>query len=298
MGSNTIKVVMPQSVTDLKRVIRRKDMSRRQTILLKYLYEADGWVERNEIESKHWWGNRDSFDAVLSALSNRVNHTEGIICSSGYEAFIERINIGGKPQFRLREEAQQAIEQVDELLDTFDRPMEKLLDKQHRPIEFEPLRLSETLCADGEGSQWTPNTEEDRLLASYWNKIGGVIVPKVHIGGTNRSDWPSESSSRRTDGLRFTSEYRDEITPQSIFSREELRDTVQNRHVEVIEVKNNLTCPVIGRVIAMKDMFERDYNPKTTEPVIVVKSGDAALEWVCRRRRIRLEIVDEENTTE
>jgi len=283
---------MPQSVTDLERVIRRTKMNRGQTTLLKYLYEADGWVKRDEIVDEIRWGNYESFVGVLSAFSNRVNHTEGITGNPGYEAFIERMNIDGKEQFRLRDEARQAVERVDELLDRFERPMDELLDNQHVPIKFEPLNLSDTFPGDDEGTQWTPGSGEDRLLAGYWNEIGGVIVPEVHIGGTGPSTWPSGSSSRRIDGLRFTSEYRDEITTRTAFTQAQLRDIVQDRHVEVIEVKNSLGRPVIGQAIAGQDMLERDYEPRTIEPVVVVGSGDPALEWVCRRNGIRVEIVD------
>lgn len=285
---------MPQAVTDLERVIRRTEMNRGQTTLLKYLYEADGWVKRDEIVDEIRWGNHGSFVGVLSAFSNRVNHTEGITGNPGYEAFIERMNINGKEQFRLRGEARQAIERVDKLLAAFERPMEELLDNQGVPIEFEPLSLPETLNEPGDSStsRWTPDTGEDRLLVGYWNKVGGIIVPEVHIGDNGPSDWPSGSGSRRIDGLRFRSEYRDEITTPTAFSQTQLRDIIKDRHVEVIEVKSSLNRPVIGQAIAGRDMFERDFKPRTIEPVVVCGSGDPALEWVCRRNGIRVEIVD------
>ncbi|ERH09518.1 MAG: hypothetical protein J07HX64_01276 [halophilic archaeon J07HX64] len=94
------------------------------------------------------------------------------------------------------------------------------------------------------------------------------------------------------DGLRFRSEYRDEITVQAAFSQSQLRDIVEDRHVEVIELKSSLNRPVIGQAIAGRDMFKRDYEPRTVEPVVVCGSGDLTLEWMCRRNGIRVEIVD------
>jgi hypothetical protein len=94
------------------------------------------------------------------------------------------------------------------------------------------------------------------------------------------------------DGFRFRSEYRDGITVQAAFSQSQLRDIVKDRHVEVIEVKSSLNRPVIGQAIAGRDMFERNYEPRTVEPVVVCGSGDPALEWVCRQNGIRVEIVD------
>lgn len=286
---------MPQSVTDLERVIRRIEMNRGQTTLLKYLYEADGWVKRDEVVDAIRWGNHESFVGVLSAFSNRVNNTEGITGNPGYEAFIERMNIDGEEQFRLRDEAQKAIGRVDNLLDAFEQPMEELLDFQHVPVGFEPLSLADTLPGDNQGTQWTPKSGEDRLLTGYWNEVGGIIVPEVHIGGTGPSNWPSGTRSRRLDGLRFTSEYREEITTRTAFTQSQLQDIVNDRHVEVIEVKNSLTRPVIGQAIAGRDMFERDYEPRTIEPVVVVGSGDPALAWVCRKNGIRVEIVEKED---
>jgi len=63
---------MPQSVTDLERVIRRTEMNRGQTTLLKYLYEADGWVERDEIVDEIRWGDHESFVGVLSRTESTI----------------------------------------------------------------------------------------------------------------------------------------------------------------------------------------------------------------------------------
>jgi hypothetical protein len=286
---------MTQSIQDLERVIRRKKMNRGQTTLLKYLYEANNeWVPRDELIEEIRWGNHESFVGVLSAFSNRINHTEGITGNPGYGAFIERMDIDGEERFRLQSEAREAIDRVEKLLNAFDRPMEELLDNQGVPIEFEPLSLPRTLNESDNRSEfrWIPDTREDRLLVGYWNSIGGIIVPEVHIGSSGPSDWPPGSGSRRIDGLRFRSEYRDEITTATAFTQSQLRDIVSDRHVEVIEVKSSLNRPVIGQAIAGRDMFHRDYEPRTIEPVIVCGSGDPALEWVCRRNGIRVEIVE------
>jgi len=284
-----------QSVDDLERVIRRKDMNRGQTTLLKYLYEAgDEFVRRADVVADIRWGSNDSFVGVLAAFSNRVNHTEGITGNPGYEAFIERRNIDDEERFRLRDEARQAIERVPSLLETFDRPMDELLDNQGVPVEFEPISLARDLndADTREPYRWTPDTPENKLLASYWNDVGGVIVTEVHIGGTGPSNWPSGAGSRRLDGLRFRSEYRDEINTPTAFSQAQLQEIVRDRHVEVIEVKQSLNRPVIGQATAGQDMFERDYDPRTIEPVVVCETGDPALEWVCRRNGIRVELVE------
>lgn len=289
---------MTQSVRDLERVIRRKPMNRGQTTLLKYLYEADEeLIRRKEVVESIREGDSKSFVGVLSAFSNRVNNTEGITGNPGYQAFIDRITVDGKEHFQLRPEAREAIDRVPALQQAFDRTMDELLAYEGIPVEFEAFSLAVDLNDPENRSKyrWTPSSPEDRLLDSYWEEVGGIIVPEVHIGDTGPSTWPDESRSRQIDGVRFTSEYRDEINTQTAFGQSQLQDIVSDRHVEVIEVKQTLGRPVIGQAIAARDMFRRDYDPRTVEPVVVCGRGDPALEWVCRQNGIRVEIVEKED---
>ena len=208
------------------------------------------------------------------------------------------MNIDGDEMFRLRDEGRQAIDRVSKLRKAFERPMEELLNNEGVPIKFEPVSLAAGLNDpdDREAVHWEPTTKEDQLLAGYWNEVGGIVVPEVHIGGTGPSEWPSDSSNRRIDGLRFSSEYRDEINTPTAFTQSQLRDIIATRHVEIIEIKSSLNRPVIGQAIAGRDMFERDYGPQTIEPVVVCETGDPALEWVCRQNGIRVEIVEPAQT--
>lgn len=301
---------MIQSVEDLERVIRRSGMNRGQTTLLKYLYQAgdksvdneaderdDEYVKRADIVRDIRWDNSKSFVGVLAAFSNRVNSTEGISGTPGYEAFIERRDIDGQECFRLREEARRAIEAVPVLKRTIEeQPMEDLLNSKGVPLEFEDISLAESMT-DVEGREeigWNPSSPENELLVGYWKQVKGTIITEVETGSSGPSTWPSGSGRRKIDGLRFSSEYRDEINSQTAFSQAQLRDIVQDRHVEIIEVKQSLGRPVIGQAIAGKDLFERDYNPNTAEAVVVCGRGDPALEWVCRQNRVRVEIVERE----
>lgn len=273
---------MIQSIEDLERVIRREEMNRGQTTLLKYLYEADEeYVERDDLVADIRWNNDASFVGVLSAFSNRVNYTEGIAENPGYEAFIERRDIDGEEHFRLRDAARRAIEAVQGLMDVFDeRSIEELLDEKGVPVEFEDITLAGSLTHvnDRDETGWRPTTPENRLLVGYWKRVGGTVVTEVETGASGPSNWPSDSGRRKVDGLRFRSQYRDEISSQTSFSRAQLRDIVRDRHVEIIEIKRTLGRPVIGQAIAGRDLFARDYNPSTTEPVVVCEEGDPALD--------------------
>lgn len=284
---------MTQSVKDLERVIRRTEMNRGQVTLLKYLYEAgDDFVPREDVVDDIRWGDEESFIGVLSAFSNRVNYTEGITENPGYEAFIEREDIGGREHFRLKKQARRAIEQIPRLLEVFDRPMAELL--EGISVEFEEVSLAESMAdiEEREDLGWRASTPENRLLASYWKEVGGTMVAEVETGAGGPSDWPAGTSRRQIDGVRFSSEYRDEITGPTAFTQGQLRQIVQDRHVEIIEVKQSLGRLVIGQAIAGKDMFMRDYGPRSVEPVVVTGEGDPGLEWVCRRNGIRVEIAE------
>lgn len=127
---------MTQSVSALERVIERKEMNRGQTTLLKYLYEADGPVPKADVVDEVRWGDSRSFGGVLGAFSNRVNYTEGITGSPGYEAFVRRRDVDGEEHFELRDEARRAIDDVPELRAAFDRSMGTLLDNEGVPIQF------------------------------------------------------------------------------------------------------------------------------------------------------------------
>lgn len=286
---------MTQTSKDLERVVRRTGMNRGQVTLLKYLYEKeDDFVSRDEIVEDIRWGDAESFTGVLAAFSNRVNGTEGIMGNPGYEAFIERRDIGGEEHFRLRKEARKAIGRVEKLLETFERPMGELLEKKGVPVEFEDFSLAETYVDEEDRDKigWTPSSPEDRLLKSYWEEVGGTVVTEVQTGGSGSKYLPEGAKRWRIDGVRFDSSYRDEIVPPTAFTKNQLCDIVQDRHVEVIEVKQSLNRVVVGQAIAGRDLFDRDYGPVTVEPVVVCGSGDPALEWVCRKNGVRVEIVE------
>lgn len=186
-----------------------------------------------------------------------------------------------------RPEARRAIESMDNLKEAFDQTMEELLEG----IEVEPegIPLSKT---EGKGSvkTWEPNTAEDQLLFTYWEEIGGTIIAEVPTGNSGPARWPEGSNPRRIDGVRFRSKGREEICPPAAFTTKQIKKIVQGRHVEVIEVKQSLNRTVIGQAVAGRELFRRDYNPSSVEPVVVCGSEDPALSWVCRQNGIRVEI--------
>jgi len=229
----------------LEKVLRRISIPRGQVTLLKALYEAeDKFAQRKELVERIRWGDSKSFTGVLAAFSGRINHTEGFEGEKpGYEAFIEVKEIDGEESFRLRPEARQAIERVENLVKTFDQPMEDLLEG----IEVEPKGMPPG------GSEfsvtyepWLPDTPEDQLLVSYWENVGGAIIAEVPTGSGGPSNWPDAAKNRRIDGIRFKCKGRDEIYPPSAYTTEQIKKIVKGRHVEVIEAKQSLNRNVIG----------------------------------------------------
>lgn len=129
--------IVTHSDSDLETVIRRKEMNRGQTTLLKCLYESEGPIRKADVIDRIREGDARSFGGVLGAFSNRVNYTTDITGSPGYEAFVRRREIDGEEHFELREEARKAIDSVPELQSAFERDMDALLDYQGVPIEFD-----------------------------------------------------------------------------------------------------------------------------------------------------------------
>lgn len=281
------------SVDDLERVLRRKPINRGQITLLKLLYESDDqFVARNRIVDEIRWGDDASFTGVLAAFAGRINHTRGFRDDKpGYDAFIERRTIGGKQHLRLRPEARRAVERVSSLLEVFERPMDELLEGVK--ITPSPRSLRETY-ADSETlpPKWDPTSYEDRLIAAYFDQVGGTFVTEVQTGASGPGRWPRDSGRRRIDAVRFLDEGRDEICNPSAFTQKQLCKIFRDRHVEVIECKKTLNRPVIGQAIAGRDLFERDYAPRTIEPVVLCGKNDPALAWVCRKNGIRVEIIE------
>lgn len=276
----------------LEKVLRRINIPRGQVTLFKALYEAeDQFIPREELIESIRWGDPKSFTGVLAALSGRVNETEGFKEDRpGYEALIEVRQIDGKESMRLRPEAREAMNRVEKLQEAFDKTMEELLEG----IEVEPKGPS-LVDLEGKGGSrtWEPDTPEDQLLFTYWEEIGGTIIAEVPTGNSGPARWPEGSNPRRIDGVRFRSKGREEICPPSAFTTKQVKKVVQGRHVEVIEVKQSLNRTVIGQAVAGRELFRRDYNPSSVEPVVVCGSEDPALSWACRQNGIRVEIFSE-----
>ncbi|ELY71525.1 hypothetical protein C489_00090 [Natrinema versiforme JCM 10478] len=105
----------------LEQILRRKSIPRGQLTLLKYLSDRDEWVPSSELVDQIRWGSDDEFRGVVGAFGKRINATSEITGEPGSSAFVERTQIDGETQYRLRSEARKAIGDVDVLLDTFDQ---------------------------------------------------------------------------------------------------------------------------------------------------------------------------------
>lgn len=142
-------------------------------------------------------------------------------------------------------------------------------------------------------TEWTPTTFENRLLAAYHRAVGGRIYTEVAVpwsGGYK--DWPNGYTNRFIDGIRLKEPYYEEaIVPFADHGHEVLR-AVEDAEVELIEVKGDLNRPVIGQIIAGKDLFETDYAPATVHGVALCESTDDVLQWVCEQQQIAVKRVD------
>jgi predicted transcriptional regulator with HTH domain len=94
----------------LRRALCRTDVPRGQITLLKYLYEADGFVSTDELAREIRGGDTHSFISVLGPFSNRVNATDAITGDPGYRAVVETERRDGTTYYRLRDDAREAID--------------------------------------------------------------------------------------------------------------------------------------------------------------------------------------------
>lgn len=142
--------------------------------------------------------------------------------------------------------------------------------------------------------QWTPRTLEDKLIHSYSLENKGTYYLEVPIGSSKNGNWPPKSRIRRIDAVKFPLKTTNSshIYPQKEFSYKKFKEEVSHKSVELIEAKKRLNRLVIGQVIAGYDMFMREYNPKKVDMVILCTGADPALEWVCQKRDIEVEIIN------
>lgn len=95
---------------------------------------------------------------------------------------------------------------------------------------------------------------------------------------------------RRIDGVRLA----DCSNAKGIYHFRGAKDNfmrlIHECSIELIEVKQKLNRLVIGQIIAGVDMFERQYKVKPDRLVVLCAKGDSALEWVCEKRGISVEI--------
>ena len=137
-------------------------------------------------------------------------------------------------------------------------------------------------------SNWKPEerwTREDRLLASYWLDVGGLLFSEVTFGRGER--WPKGSVIRRMDALRFPTVEPHQI---EIFAasrdRERIDTLLATQPVEIVEVKQRLNRLVIGQVVVGLEMLEIGYGETSAHGVIVCKRSDPLMRLVCQRLNI------------
>jgi len=143
--------------------------------------------------------------------------------------------------------------------------------------------------------KWEPKTFEDKLIFDYSLENPGTFYLEVTIGSRRgNGNWPKKSGIRRIDAINIKNSNSENIIfGQKEFLYDDFQKTVSNKSVELIEAKQKLNRLVIGQVIAGHDMFEREYDAQDIEMVILCGKGDPALEWVCEKRNIKVEIVNQ-----
>jgi len=135
---------------------------------------------------------------------------------------------------------------------------------------------------------WTARTVEDFLLEQYSRTHAGRLYVEVPIGGPGGSgQWPGGCTIRRLDGVLFLTSEAASIhryhAAAPIFEAD-----LRRFSPELIEVKASLNRTAIGQAIAGRRMFERQYGVVPRRTVILCRTSDAALAWVCEQEGIEV----------
>jgi hypothetical protein len=141
---------------------------------------------------------------------------------------------------------------------------------------------------------WAARSKEDRLLERYYKKRPGMFIVEVPIGGSGTDlPWGDACTTRRLDAVRISGSRSGKAVYKHSFHKDGLSELFKGKNVEVIEIKQKLNRPVIGQVIAGRDMIQEQYDIKSAKMVIVCSKGDFALEWVCKKQEIKVVVLDQ-----
>lgn len=121
--------------------------------------------------------------------------------------------------------------------------------------------------------KFVARTTEDRLLRSYWQKVGGIIFTQVPV------------RDRRLDGVRIPASTAGEIRK---FHRIKFNDLVANAEVQVIEIKRILNRSVIGQAIVGKALLEIEYTGAKATAIVVCRDGNTSLQEACSRLGVKV----------
>lgn len=97
-----------------------------------------------------------------------------------------------------------------------------------------------------------------------------------------------EKFRRQMVALVRTGRPPEELSREFQPSGETIRNWVKQADVEIIEVKESLTPPVVGQAIVGADMVRMEYHAASVTPIIVVGRTDSAIEIVSGKRGIEV----------
>jgi hypothetical protein len=159
------------------------------------------------------------------------------------------------------------------------------------PIDAPPKDARRSGSPPGRNDPWQSRGKgEDRYLHSLWNQRQrrGWWLAEVPVGFV---DSPSDSRSRRVDAVVIDN------APQRTSAGgrdiEELRHWSGGRAI-LVEAKKYLNANAVGQLLSGEFMFRLSYPAFTDISLLacVEHRTDAAMDWFCDRRGIKVELID------
>jgi hypothetical protein len=155
-------------------------------------------------------------------------------------------------------------------------------------VEVEEIEREKRASRVSNRRPYTFDEARMRRLDAYRRRTGGTYVTKIPLGGDEAGVHGWEGSAEvYLSLLRVPDGPLDAIalydTPDRLFA------LVEDRAVEVVEVRREVRRGTIGKVLTHALMLEAQYELTVARKVVVCEVCDDALEWVCARVGVDVE---------
>jgi len=126
------------------------------------------------------------------------------------------------------------------------------------------------------------STFEDGLLEKYLDKHPGKLFKEVKVGKLE-----DRKCSQRVDAILIPNKKK-EVYCEKEIDLKKIKKELEEKSIEIIEVKAKLNRAVIGQVEVAKYLADNNFNYKKATPVIICSKIQAGLKQYCNKKNIKV----------